>query len=565
MVLRVDKVLGIVHDLHGRAAVDRQLDAVLGGQGVLDDLLGAVRMDEHGHRAGFHVGNGDLDLGVAGILGQLDLDGGGGIAVAGSLDLHGSLHRLAVLLRVLDGLAAESGLRRGLAVLVGLHRAGGAVSGLGLGDGAAVGVGGGLSNGAILLGLSLDLGAVGLGLGLNLGAVGLGGGSRIRLAGAGGGPAGAAATAGGAAAGRRDRRGLRVQHNLVGQGLVVGGILGSEYPLVFHASLDLGGHAQFPRDRTRRRDVADGQICVAQLFAVFLDEIILGRAVGLGLFDGDGNGRLRLSVVSIVGRREQNGLGAAVRHIGNRLGVLPSPSAFHRLAIEHCSTLDFLLRNSFAGVGYGDVISLYRGNVLIRHGQRNGDGIVRVVGAGDLDRDRLGLGHIGIVLEGEFQLPVRDGRLFGQKAARRRFTLNRGLAALHDQGGQIHRSAGALLGKAAGGLVAVGGLVYGDVDIALLALIADFNRGLADCQGLAVSDILRHIHLCAALVDGFDGDTLEAEFLAPCVVGLPKITFGLNALEFVGLDLQLDGAGHVLIVGHVVGRECPVVCIRAYR
>ena len=185
MVLRVDKVLGIVHDLHGRAAVDRQLDAVLGGQGVLDDLLGAVRMDEHGHRAGFHVGNGDLDLGVAGILGQLDLDGGGGIAVAGSLDLHGSLHRLAVLLRVLDGLAAESGLRRGLAVLVGLHRAGGAVSGLGLGDGAAVGIGGCLDGRAVLLCLSLDLGAVGLGLGLNLGAVGLGGG--IGLAGSGGG------------------------------------------------------------------------------------------------------------------------------------------------------------------------------------------------------------------------------------------------------------------------------------------------------------------------------------------------------------------------------------------
>ena len=219
----VDEILRIINDLHRRAAVDGELDAVLGGQGVLDDLLGAVRMDDNRHSAGPYVGDRDLHLGVAGVSGQLDLDGGGGVGIAGGLDFHGGRDRLAILLGGLDGLAAESGLRRGLTVFVGLDGAGGAVSGLDLGDGTAVGVGGGLSDGAVLLGLGLDLGAVLLGLSLNLGAVRLGGG--IRLAGAGGGSAGAAATAGAAApaagrtagraaAGAGLRRGLKFQFQL---------------------------------------------------------------------------------------------------------------------------------------------------------------------------------------------------------------------------------------------------------------------------------------------------------------------------------------------------------------
>ena len=224
VISRVGEILRIINDLHRRATVDRQLDAVLGGQGVLDDLLSAVRMDEDRHRAGFHVGDGNFHLGFTGVSGQLDLDGGGGAGIAGGLDLNGGRDRLAVALSGLDGLAAEGGLRRGLAVLVGLHRAGGAVSGLGLGDGAAVGVGGGLDGGAVLVGGGLDLGAVGLGLGLNLGAVGPGGGAGAGggLAGTAGtatttaGAAGAAAgrTAGRAAAGAGLRRGLKFQFQL---------------------------------------------------------------------------------------------------------------------------------------------------------------------------------------------------------------------------------------------------------------------------------------------------------------------------------------------------------------
>ena len=213
VISRVGEILRIINDLHRRATVDRQLDAVLGGQGVLDNLLSAVRMDEDRHSAGLHVGNGDLDLGVAGVSGQLNLDGGGGAGIAGGLHLNRGRDRLAGLLRILDGLAAESGLCRGLTVFVGLDGAGGAVSSLVLGDGAAVGVGGGL-----------DLGAVGLGLGLNLGAVGPGGGAGAGggLAGTAGtatttaGAAGAAAgrTAGRAAAGAGLRRGLKFQFQL---------------------------------------------------------------------------------------------------------------------------------------------------------------------------------------------------------------------------------------------------------------------------------------------------------------------------------------------------------------
>ena len=144
MIPGVNEILGIVNDLHRRAAVHSQPDAVLGGNGILQNFLRAVGVDEDCHGAGSHVGNRNFHLGLPCALGQLHLDGGGSVAVAGSLDLHRSLHRLAVLLGILDGLVAEGGLRCGLTVLVGFHRAGGAVSGLVLGDGAAV-----------LLGLSL--------------------------------------------------------------------------------------------------------------------------------------------------------------------------------------------------------------------------------------------------------------------------------------------------------------------------------------------------------------------------------------------------------------------------
>ena len=63
MVLRVDKTLGIVDDLHRRAAVHGELDAVLRGNGVFDDLLRAVGVDEDCHRAGVALETGGLHLG----------------------------------------------------------------------------------------------------------------------------------------------------------------------------------------------------------------------------------------------------------------------------------------------------------------------------------------------------------------------------------------------------------------------------------------------------------------------------------------------------------------------
>ena len=186
MVPGVNEVLGVVHDFHGGAAVHSEPDAVLRGNGVLQDLLRAVRMDEDGHSAGFHIGDRDLHLGLARALGYFDVHHGRGIGIPGGFDLNRGLDRLAILLGGLDGLAAQLGLRRGLAVLVGLHRAGGAIGGLVLGDGAAVGIGCGLGDAAILAGGGLHLGAVLLGLGLGDGAVVILGGFGLDRAAAGG-------------------------------------------------------------------------------------------------------------------------------------------------------------------------------------------------------------------------------------------------------------------------------------------------------------------------------------------------------------------------------------------
>lgn len=173
VVLRIDEALGVVNDLHRRAAVHGQLDTVLGGNGILQNFLRAVGVDEHRHRTGGHVGNRNFHLGLARALGKLDAHRGGGAAVLGGLDLHRNLDRLAVLLRVLNSLAADLGRRLGLAVFVDFHRAGGAVSGLVLGDGTAVLLRLGLGHGAVLAGGGLGHRAVSPGLGLGGRAVGI--------------------------------------------------------------------------------------------------------------------------------------------------------------------------------------------------------------------------------------------------------------------------------------------------------------------------------------------------------------------------------------------------------
>ena len=131
VVLGVDEILRIINDFDRRAAVDGELDAVLGGQEFLTISSVPSAWTSTATVPGFHVGNGNFHLGVAGVSGQPDFDGGGGAGIAGGLDLHGSLDGLAGLLRVLHSLGADLRLRLGVAVLVGLDGAGGAVGGLG--------------------------------------------------------------------------------------------------------------------------------------------------------------------------------------------------------------------------------------------------------------------------------------------------------------------------------------------------------------------------------------------------------------------------------------------------
>ena len=325
----VDEILRIINDFDRRAAVDRQLDAVLGGQGVLDDLLRAVGVDKNRHSAGFHVGNRNFHLGLPRALGQLHLDGGGGIAVAGSLDLHGSLHRLAILLSGLNGLAAEGGLRRGLAVLVGLHRAGGAVSGLGLGDGAAVGIGRGLGSAAVLGGSGLHLGAVLLGLRLGDGAVVILGSFGLDCVAAGGIPVrgGTAATAAGADG---------VEGHAAGGSVIIGGVCGGKAPGVFGVGLDLGGGGQglavlvHPLDRAGGPTGIGLQRSVLQRLIRGGDPGVDGLAGGLRLVDGDAYRAGGLGVGSAVGGSEfprrfirtSVGLDRAVRPCKHALDIL---------------------------------------------------------------------------------------------------------------------------------------------------------------------------------------------------------------------------------------------------
>lgn len=83
VVLRIDEALGVVNDLHRRAAVHGQLDTVLGGNGILQNFLRAVGVDEHRHRTGGHVGNRNFHLGLARALGKLDAHRGGRCCCSG--------------------------------------------------------------------------------------------------------------------------------------------------------------------------------------------------------------------------------------------------------------------------------------------------------------------------------------------------------------------------------------------------------------------------------------------------------------------------------------------------
>ena len=116
--------------------------------------------------------------------------------------------------------------------------------------------------------------------------------------------------------------------------------------------------------------------------------------------------------------------------------------------------------NLLAVVGLGDVLHVQGGNVLIRHGQRDGDIVTIVVGnIGDLDRNSRGLIRRGAVIELEFQrLAFNSGIAIQNSVGICRGSQGE-LTALHDQSRQIHRALGAEYGGAVGGRCAgVGGL-----------------------------------------------------------------------------------------------------------
>ena len=422
MVLGVDEVLGVVNDLHRRAAVHGEADAVLGRNGILQNLLRAVGMDEDRHGAGLRVGNGDLHLGLARVLGQFHLDGGGGAGIAGSLHLNGSFDGLAVLLGVLNGLVAQGSFRLGLAVLVGFHRAGGAVGGLIFGDGAAVLLGLSLGDAAVLAGGGRHHGAVRLRLDLGDGAVGVrdgvgldggNGGGRTAATAAGGGTA-----AGGAAAGRRDRRGLRVQHNGANRSLIVVGIIGNEYPLVFLVGHDHGGIAQLsagflvhPLDRTSRPACGTRQFRVLQRLVRGGDLGVNRLAGGLRLIYMYGNALLRCVVVTAAALDLViNGIFTRICCRGDILAVLASctQTVQHGAAFLDGAPGDERLSLTVVGQGFGLGRSVFRvfwggGDGLDVDGQ----GDVLVVLRGDLDRHGADLvANIGAIrsLDGQGQL-----------------------------------------------------------------------------------------------------------------------------------------------------------------
>ena len=530
MVLRVDEALGVIHDLHGRAAVDGELDAVLGGQGVLDNLLGAVRVDDDRHRAGFHVGNRNFHLGVAGILGQLHLDGGGGAGIAGGLDLHGSRDRLAVALGGLDGLAAEISFRRGLAVLVGLHRAGGTGGVLGFGHGTAVLLGLRFGGAAILAGGSLHHRAVRLGLGLGDGAVGVGGGARL------------AGRGGTAAAG-----GDGVEGHAAGGSVIIGGVCGGKAPGVFGVGLDLGGGGQglavlvHPLHRAAGPAGVGRQRGVSQGLAAGGDGRVGGCAGGGGLVHRESDRVGGGEIVHGVVRGEGPAIGCLARSGNGGEGVLPGDGAGdHLVVLAHGrlgAELDVTQGHAVDdGVGgHGDEHTQF---TLVHRPEVHGEGDGLVVGGGDGDLDRADAA-LRVILDG--------GGMEGQL----------GLAIV-----RVDREADVLNGIVAMGQLLYGGLVHLVLGVAVGpgAFQLRQQRGQIDRIGIRmiVDDVQRDFFVEVGHggggdveMDGARHDTVRVGY------GIrsdrdPVLCqrFYITRIEFVVLVCQLDREADALILAH---------------
>ena len=383
IVGNIIKGLAVVHDLDGISVREGHGHTVFSGEGGLDDLLGAVGLDDDGHSAGGDILHRNFHLG-GGAAGQAHGDGGGGLPVGGDRHLrHGQGDGLALLLGGGHGGLGQGGLADHLAVLVYQSDGAGAVLVVHGGLAGAVGVlhhfglvarrvGGSRGNGAVLLGLNDLLGAVGPLGGLSDGAGGTGhrscggavgvlGGLRL-VAGAGG----AAASAAGADG---DRQGTGVcQRDVV----VVRTGKGSASRVAPGDGVGAGG-----LDRVRQGD---------------LGAVRLGDSKGGGL-----RGCHALAIYqTCVGQGQQR---RVVAHIDRRAGGGNSQRLFGDGELQNNAAhiLRIVLRDGDGdGVGPGVGGSLaIRG--VVGHGKVAGIAL----GAGGADVARLRLAVVGAVLGGD--------------------------------------------------------------------------------------------------------------------------------------------------------------------
>ena len=227
------------------------------------------------------------------------------------------------------------------------------------------------------------------------GGGGCGGHVGAALPGGGDGEGGAAGGAGaGGHIGAAPACALYPRRNFARQGGVVGRVGGGKDPLIGGVGRHFRGVGQGPGHGARRFQIAPlgGQSHIRQGLAAGGDGGVLGRARGSGLVDGHNNGARGLGVVVLVGGHEFDGLGAAVRHVGQRLILRKAPCAGDVFPVNRGGALNCGIGNGLAGVGDGDGVRRQGGHEFVCNG--DGDGQVKSVvigGAGHGNGDRAGL------------------------------------------------------------------------------------------------------------------------------------------------------------------------------
>ena len=544
--MNVHESLGVVHDLHGGAAVQGQHHAGFGGDRGGNDFLGAVGMDNDSHGAGGDLLHGDLHLDLPGALGHGDLHGGSVPGGLGGGNLHRQGHGIASLSGLRDGGGGHAGLDLGdVAVFVGDHGAGGAVRGLvGFGDS------------AVLFGFHNGGGAIGVLSGLGHGSGGLighgrsGGAVRVFLRFGGG-------IGGRTAAGV----GHHIGRDAAGQMVVVVRVSGDIRPAVGGVSCYNGVIGNVPRDGAAvRRDAAHGQGRVSQSLPAGGDGGVSGRTGGGGLVDGHLNGILHRCIIHLIIRSKHHDYTVAAVRDSHGSRILEAPGAGHAGGSGNGA-----VRNSGAGVGHGDVIGSRRGRVLIRQGDLYIDVGIRVVGGGDLDGQCHGIIHCAAGqgeghLAGGVHIPTGYSNGAGCGLGALVIGQSPGIGG-HTRSTDCFLTAGygvLLLDRNSAQFPRVG-LVDGKAaDGAGLTLIGQSDLSLPHGQsteGHLVGDIPGR----AAGIGGGDGQAVGLEGLAILVFGLAGGAGSGNAAQRISFHGQADGAGNSFVIGAVRGKGPAVV------